>query len=742
MSALPLSTSSTCSITVASVVSRRIPRRYTPPNRQACQHFRHLSTAPGSKEQARKQAATSRIKLLIGYYVVFSALAGLSYEYVYNPLKQRGVFDAIKDNTIYRVYGIKSRSTPGPQLYQPLSRPGEIRLLLLSPGRDSDPVTCSRVNVDVNSRRTRYDALSYTWGNPTDVDTIMCCEQPRTVARNLHGALKHLRHAERPRMLWVDALCISQDDMDERQEQVKQMGLIFSRARQVLVWLGEAPPNNQNPLSVFRELEIAFRAVHRRRFLSNISRAEPLVYALLPCNRQATKLVDWAAAFSVLERPYFQRTWVMQEVALGKRVTVICGHDSMPWRTFEHVCLGMMAYQRNVDPSIAILQSPTVKEALGTIYMIHNIRKDQKSWSFSRRFWKPTSSLLDIIHCTRTLRCSDQRDKIFGILSMASDADPTEPLLSPNYSLTTAEVFKRATIWDIKHSKKLRMLSCASSKKDSDYKLPSWVPDFTRLEAHQSVIRLEKRFDFNAGMLPLTDGVRFSDDGNILILKGIEIDKIGRVATLEFPESLRLSPHSSEARDPPNGLLDMTLLEKRQDWFRECVQIAQIMDQSAEARHVETVKYWQSPTLGFSSDQFDEFWQTMVCGRDYQGNRASTLFAKRLLAWANFINSPRLAGNAAWAAEYSSAASSIEQALNTFVRRRRFCVTRNGRFGWAPLGAQAEDLICVLHGGSVPFVLRPTRAGYELIGDAYVSGWMKGTFLKLILMQEQEFDLI
>ncbi|KAN0108037.1 Heterokaryon incompatibility protein (HET) domain containing protein [Hyaloscypha variabilis] len=139
--------------------------------------------------------------------------------------------------------------------YHPIESPDQIRMLELLPGQDDEPIQVKishRLLADLPLR----EALSYEWGSPTRDREIICEGKSLKVTANLVVALtrlgpatKELEHTERAkgpqtsRLLWVDALCINQDDIDERNEQVKLMGDIYRNARRTLAWIGEAPPD-------------------------------------------------------------------------------------------------------------------------------------------------------------------------------------------------------------------------------------------------------------------------------------------------------------------------------------------------------------------------------------------------------------------------------------------------------------------------------------------------------------------
>ncbi|KAK1750489.1 heterokaryon incompatibility protein-domain-containing protein [Echria macrotheca] len=126
-------------------------------------------------------------------------------------------------------------------IYTPLKVPNrEIRLLLLRPGTAEQPLYCSLSVVSLDNAVT-YEALSYVWGSSDSNTSIELDGEPFRVTPNLHAALKRLRHVDKTRTLWVDAVCINQADTAEKNAQVSMMSSIYGGATAALLWLGEEP---------------------------------------------------------------------------------------------------------------------------------------------------------------------------------------------------------------------------------------------------------------------------------------------------------------------------------------------------------------------------------------------------------------------------------------------------------------------------------------------------------------------
>ncbi|KAF2826023.1 HET-domain-containing protein, partial [Ophiobolus disseminans] len=116
----------------------------------------------------------------------------------------------------------------------------EIRVLKVSSGEDCDAIHCEirTVNFDENPV---YTALSYTWDNGNhNLASIVCKGKTLQVGKNLWDFLREFRRrkAATDVLLWVDAICIDQSNVKERNHQVAQMRDIYTMASSVIVWLG------------------------------------------------------------------------------------------------------------------------------------------------------------------------------------------------------------------------------------------------------------------------------------------------------------------------------------------------------------------------------------------------------------------------------------------------------------------------------------------------------------------------
>lgn len=168
--------------------------------------------------------------------------------------------------------------------------PGSIRLLRLLPHEDKNaPIQCQLFDYSLQESGKRmhlYEALSYVWGDSDNPRSIYIGEHKLPVTRNLHAALSHLRNFSLERIIWVDAICIDQNNTKEKEQQIRFMAKIYSQASRVLVWLGEAADNSDQALEEIRA-----------------------------AGGKATNSLNdetiQSAVLALLQRPWFQRIWVL-----------------------------------------------------------------------------------------------------------------------------------------------------------------------------------------------------------------------------------------------------------------------------------------------------------------------------------------------------------------------------------------------------------------------------------------------
>jgi hypothetical protein len=343
--------------------------------------------------------------------------------------------------------------------YTPLQATNAIRLLILDPGLPSDDhVSCSLSVVSLDDQ-PEYEALSYAWGDPNDTRLVTCSNKHVDVTINLHAALQHIRHLDKPRALWVDALCINQEDTEERNQQVSMMAEIYSVAQRVLIWLGDMTP----------EVSQSFKSIESALELFPKDNSEEAIMSNNTQNRVAG--ADWKPLISLLHRSYFRRKWILQEVVKAREALAILGNEAIPWDHIQNLVAGLKyrGFIPYLAPELVNDLNRTGFDSIQNIALIADVRQQLHTGS--------KIDLLSLLAYTVGFRCTDPRDHVMSLLRLASDVDPEDSELTPDYGLTYEEMSKNLAVWYFREKKDLQLLSCVPYRPMSSASvLPLWIP--------------------------------------------------------------------------------------------------------------------------------------------------------------------------------------------------------------------------------------------------------------------------
>lgn len=383
---------------------------------------------------------------------------------------------------------------------------------------------------------------------------------------------------------------------------------------------------------------------------------------------------------------------------------------------------GLNIYQDSIQ-SIPTYDQKAL-HAHNTVKMIMLARQEWRAnfmqrWSFRME----TTKLLDLLFETTHIDCTNKRDKIFGLLGVATDVNSKDEAIRPEYGLDVEEVYRKFVIWDIQKNGSLRSLSFASDRTNSKYLLPSWVPDFTQPENVVPLMRYEKRVNYNATKKSALQA-RISDGGRVLHLRGKAIDSVHLIgSTARFDQVLE-SVKFEEA-----------------GWLQECINITL----EAERATPRILHYLRSNRVfhkifGMTDERYEEFWRTLTCDHNMKALPAPDIQADWIKGFIEYELESR-GKDINWTRERFRDYKRIHRTVVAVNYMRRFCATSNGRIGLVPSGTAAGDEICVLYGGRVPYVVRPCEKGYIFIGECYIHGLMHGEAMNMKQLKSRDFAL-
>ena len=593
-------------------------------------------------------------------------------------------------------------------IYPSLTQDNKTRLLTLEPGSFSDELKCRLKNVD-QPHEHDYEALSYFWGKGPGTITELNSGQHIYITANCEAALRRLRLENHNRLLWIDAICINQSDTAERSRQVEIMQEIYTSAKRVIIWLGEESVPDSVALKTLHQLSSRVNMGQDLRSLVRLGWYRDKRSGKILSGGADTSIIhenEYEHLVNLLSRPWFRRTWIIQEVASAKDAIVICGRQSLEWEALADV------YMRLGDNFLPITQvgGEAARYSLENIFAIENTRRSRDGPLFI--------PLFHVLITTSSSQCQDPRDKIFAVKGLARDwADKRG--LETNYEASFETLFRSFAIADANRNTNLRTLSCASGPEQSKHtKLPSWVPDWRYIDNPHPFVKYSDRTKFCA-----SGGMKaeawHSRDQNVLHVKGKWVDSVAMLG--EKPRKFAKTAAIFE--------IDSKKVAEIKDshlWLQECEELASKRDGILTA------------------ERHDELWRTVTCGLTGDGFPAPNYYSWYFKRYTKFM-----ADAAARFTEYLEESQTlpqgirgvteasrsekhgiIEASISRWSSQRRFCVTRTGALACVPKLSRYGDIICVLLGGEVPYVLRPTGAGsFWVVGECYVHGIMHGESL-------------
>jgi hypothetical protein len=338
--------------------------------------------------------------------------------------------------------------------YLPLEiQKNEIRVLHLDPGKDDDRI-CIRLQHIRPGFMEQYEALSYVWGTASSMQTVRVNgTHDLTITENLDLVLRHLRLLKRSRVLWIDAVCINQSDLEERRQQVQMMGIIYSKAHEVIIWLGADHGYDYHNL-----------LLHMDRLKEPKSNAS---YIRL--------LREWCQLGS---SPWFSRLWVVQELVLASNDPMVyIGRYRIRWSILSSG--SQYLYDLFMSPPQELNELEDDK--LLRDFMIYS--QDFLTFRYHRLKGRK-APFKARLYDTEFAQATDPRDKIYGVLAMSEFVGSP---LQPDYTLTIQEVLIQTTAILLRdHWPMVYSIYPLHYMRDEDSpriktvpNLPSWVPDMT-----------------------------------------------------------------------------------------------------------------------------------------------------------------------------------------------------------------------------------------------------------------------
>ncbi|OTB03860.1 hypothetical protein M426DRAFT_23382 [Hypoxylon sp. CI-4A] len=342
------------------------------------------------------------------------------------------------------------------------SEKGEIRLLELSPAPEhSSPIECALRLVKLGDN-PNFEALSYTWGGKGAGQHIFLNGLEFPVFENLEAVLRRLRYPNKPRTVWIDALCINQDDLEERASQVKLMRAVYETAVGVVIWLGEPSAGAELGLNRLTASNLATRSTRNREAHWAVERelfgnagettAEVGSWFSPSAERMRTEL-ERDEIRELLCRPWWSRVWIMQEAVVARKLKILCGSWEFDWANLEaetkveNISTKQAALTRVMHPELLSFADSTFDD----------ITQMRRNWA-QMNTEGGGNNLYELLYKLRRLLCTDPRDRIFAFIGLLPPGAGS--ILDPIYSRTVEDVYTRFSRACMMKRKTLDTLNC------------------------------------------------------------------------------------------------------------------------------------------------------------------------------------------------------------------------------------------------------------------------------------------
>ncbi|KAE8442962.1 hypothetical protein EG329_002500 [Mollisiaceae sp. DMI_Dod_QoI] len=591
-----------------------------------------------------------------------------------------------------------------------------------------------------------FEAISYCWGSDKLERHIIVNKTLVDIPRNLEALLQRVK--EIPEMktgmkFWVDALCIDQRNVEEKNHQVKLMKDIYIKAFAVIVWLGDAADDSDKAVdfistSILWALgdEIAWQEWWSRHF-----EGDP------PNHEGIGSEMPWKALLQLFFRDYWRRLWIIQELALNRNMSLfLCGQRQLSRNMILRMCRSSVKDVEMIDTLIA--NKDILWKYLDDILTCRELARN--AWQKSPQ----SNSGLG-----RKANVKDSKDRVYGLLGLLPSSIANQ--IRPNYDLSQRQVYTQFARAMLSESNSIESLLSWCAFKD-DSVCPSWVPDWTAPFTRNHVQWLRERHASGSASAQWS----ISEDSQHLRVRGIIVDTVKSTSKSQSEclpykseimelvqndgRSFPLEHHRYGSKQNLSAALRRTLAQDH-PYLHSDPAGPSILDiywinwsyiRELDPAHDQLSHLWHAMrniTTNSSWETFDQFRHT---------NAEFSIFGHR---FRDFFPHMRRCTDALSSASNPSFELPMlrsrpdgmiqdielsEEVCNNMklsmltLFGRKLVTTAKGYLGLTPEEVREGDLIAIIYGCNFPVVLRQDHGFYCLIGECYIDGIMDGEIIE------------
>jgi hypothetical protein len=573
-------------------------------------------------------------------------------------------------------------------MYRPLHPDMMIRVLELEPGTLYAEIKGKLRHVSLYYP-PKYSALSYVWGDPEITYKISIDGQAFFVSSNLESFLRHIRSADDKTVVWVDAICIDQQDVEERNIQVRHMKRIYELSQRVLAWLGVGDYESKVAFKKMREVW-AYSQQKRgsfadsREVAKNIQRTDK-VFFVSPSGDVDGAV--WEAMNLFFQNPWWSRAWILQESTTSVPTFLVAGRDRLPYAAVATTILFVSFILRYHDSQLSRMGLKFDRP------MAHSsFRADRIS--------NRNMGFLRLLVQMQPYDASDPRDKVYTAVGLADDLYPGD--IQIDYKLPVAEVYRNVAQYLLTKDGNLDWLGLVSTS-DWHPPCPNWVPIWSQ----------------NSTSWPLPKRMTVSE--------GSERPVYCACGTTKMEDNTKSRPAVING----NRLITRALVIDSIKWVSEVVtdRMRDVgVEQSWAPENPETLYRPTGETMERA------FLRTLVADTVSSG---STIISRASnIEWPSIADRSDLEARTALAPTIPGTPPISNMKVVTGGRRLAFS-KKNGYMGLVPHRASVGNLICILQGLQVPclvssriYSLEHKCYLYSFVGECYMHGIMDGEALR------------
>ncbi|MDI1491214.1 MAG: hypothetical protein OHK93_002421 [Ramalina farinacea] len=633
-----------------------------------------------------------------------------------------------------------------PFKYQVLPDASHFRVLALEPGYGDAHLSCKLEVVSVQTaRQSGYEALSYAWGIHGDSlkSFILCHGNHLRLTSSLESALRHMRSEEKVIRLWADQICINQEDIHERSQQISLMRLIYSAAKRVVIWLGVQDDASHVAMTF---APVLYRGLCQHLQSQGTGSIQSDYYGK---QLTGTDFIfpsfdspNWLALNVLLRREWFQRVWVAQEATANSITTVCCGKDEISWDMLTEL-FHLLDTRTNTTRLLT-----NRGQASDSISFLQTLR------AFTPGISDSSQDLLTVIKAFSEQLATDPRDRIFAVLGFVQDFKGVS--VAPNYALDVKDVFLNLAFQCLMNDYGLELLYYANMTDDSAKKeLPSWVPDWRHQPLERTVgSKMIRRSMFMAASSKKAvwgldaSGEKLTLRGRRICIvtdRGVLHPAKQYVSTFNREDPLlvktfmyqglihefyqKTAGMAKEVAGKGRSWEDILCSVLTRDYwevscgFSKALDIMRELQALASWSHALFEAYSALPRGSFMREHFLDFGDPTV--DDWHNQHLGQ-------TWPLLKVAKSLASNK----------EVVNQVFDQQRRGNRVVNTSMQMLANVPEITKEGDQIWIVYGCSTPFLLRPTERGYLMVGACFLDGVMNGQALTQNMGVEKDASLV